>query len=164
MSLLPLLGVRQFGFRLGNEGVVIGDLSLRIADLGVGVGDLVIQQGLFLHRRRLIVLQTVELALDLLLFFIQAGGVPFQGVDIRLGDLSGHGRGRIHRQAQHHAEQRGADADIALAFLHARPPLHLEEPPDGGKAAAYANEDAGPQKYAAHRLPELLEGHDGKEL
>ena len=164
LSLLPLLGVRQFGFRLRNKGVVVGDLSLRVADLGVGVGDLVIQKGLFLHRRRLVVLQTVELALDLLLLFIQTGGVPLQGVDIRLGDLGGHSRGHIHRQAQHRAEQRGADADIALAFLHVRPPLHLEEPPDGGKAAAYANEDASPQKYAAHRLPKLLEGHDGKEL
>ena len=98
------------------------------------------------------------------MLFIQAGGVPLQGVDIRLGDLGGHSRSHIHRQAQHRAEQRGADADIALAFLHVRPPLHLKEPPDGGKAAAYANEDAGPQKYTAHRLPKLLEGHDGKEL
>ena len=69
----------------------------------------------------------------------------------------------MEQTAQHHKQVEDR-VDIALVFLHARPPLHLEEPPDGGKAAAYANEDAGPQKYTAHWLPKLLEGHDGKEL
>ena len=164
LGFLPLLGVRQFRFRLRNQGVVVGDLGFRVADLGGGIGDLVIQQALFLDGRRLIVLQIAELALDLFLLLIQIGGIVLQCVDIRLRDLGGHSRGGISRQQQDGAQQRRATPQEALMFLHSAPPLYLKEPPDGGKAAAYADQDACPQKYAAHRLPQLPERHDGKQL
>ena len=164
LGFLPLLSVRQLRFRLRNQGVVVGDLGFRVADFGGGIGDLVIQQALFLDGRRLIVLQIAELALDLFLLLVQIGGVVFQCVDIRLRDLGGHSRGGIPRQQQDGAQQRRAAPQEALMFLHSAPPLYLKKPPDGGKAAAYADQDTCPQKYAAHRLPQLPERHDGKQL
>ena len=91
MGLLLLLVLLQLIGRLYQQGLVTGDLILRVLDLPLSDGDLLVQQGPALDGVVLVVFQLGELVLDVRLLPRQSLLVVFQLVNVLLAHRLGGG-------------------------------------------------------------------------